>query len=46
MEVTVEHTVEVDNGSQVSQDKTPELSNDRFVLSQSVFELEKRKQSV
>lgn len=46
MEVTVEHTVEVDNGSQVSQDKTPELSNDHFVLSQSVFELEKRKQSV
>lgn len=44
VEVNVEHVVEVDNGSELSQDKPAGLANDRFVLSHHMFGSEKRKQ--
>ena len=46
LEVTVEHIVEVHTGSQASHEKESDLSDDRFVLSQAVFDSEKRKESV
>lgn len=46
LEVTVEHIVEVHTGSQASHEKESDLADDRFVLSQAVFDSEKRKESV